>query len=194
MNFLAHLYLSGDDKDLILGNFIADMVKGKQIEKFSPGIVKGIKMHRRIDHFTDTHPIVSKSKKRLRKKYRHYSAVIIDMYYDHFLVNNWNNYSKIELELFLNNAYNILMINYLVLPPKAKKILPFMISSNWLINYGDLDRLKKNFEGLAKRTPFESGIENAVSDLIYYYNEFFEEFCEFFPQLVDFVSDMKKSQ
>ena len=194
MNFLAHLYLSGDDKDLILGNFIADMVKGKQIEKFSPGIIRGIKMHRMIDEFTDSHKIVARSKTRLRSKYRHYSAVIVDMYYDHFLARNWKEYSDVSIDNFLNNAYNVLLRNYLLLPSKAQKILPYMISANWLVNYGDLERLQKNFEGLSRRTPFESGMENAVEDLIKNYNDFLSEFREFFPQLVDYVSRIKIKQ
>ncbi len=194
MNFLAHLYLSGDDKDLILGNFIADMVKGKQIEKFSPGIIRGIKMHRMIDEYTDSHKIVARSKSRLSSKYRHYSAVIVDMYYDHFLARNWKDYSDVSIDNFLNNAYNVLLGNYLLLPLKAQKILPFMISANWLVNYGDLERLQKNFEGLSRRTPFESGMENAVGDLIENYGDFLSEFREFFPQLVDYVSRLKIKQ
>ncbi len=191
---MAHLYLSGDDEDLILGNFIADMVKGRQIERFSPAIVKGIKMHRRIDHYTDDHPVVAQSKNRLRSKYRHYSAVVVDLYYDHFLAKHWDDYSKTSIDSFLNNAYNVLLGNYLLLPYRAQRILPFMIGSNWLVNYADFDRLQKNFEGLARRTPFESGMEFAVKDLVANYNEFSEEFREFFPQLIDFVNRLKRSQ
>ncbi len=191
MNFLAHLYLSGDDEDLILGNFIADMVKGKQIERFSPGIVKGIKMHRRIDKYTDDHPVVSQSKKRLRSKYRHYSAVIVDLYYDHFLAKHWTDYSKTPIESFLSNAFNVLTKHYLLLPVRAQRILPFMINTNWLVNYGDLERLQKNFENLAQRTPYESKMEFAVKDLIANYGEFLKEFRDFFPQLIDFVNRIK---
>ncbi len=193
MNFLAHLYLSGDDEDLILGNFIADMVKGRQIERFSKGIVRGIKMHRKIDEYTDDHPVVLKSKKRLRGRYRHYSAVVVDMYYDHFLSRYWDDYSDTPIEKFLNNAYNVLLRNYLLLPAKAQRLLPFMISANWLVNYSDLKRLKKSFEGLARRTPFDSGMENAVEDLVINYDEYLEEFREFFPQLVEFVDLLKRT-
>ncbi len=194
MNFLAHLYLSGDDEDLILGNFIADMVKGKQIDKFSPGIVKGIQMHRKIDEYTDEHPVVAQSKNRLRSTYRHYSPVVVDMYYDHFLAKNWNDYSLLPIDRFLNNAYNVLLAKYMMLPSRAQRILPFMISSNWLVNYGDLKRLQKNFEGLARRTPFESGMENAVNDLVKDYNDYLKEFRDFFPQLIDFVEKIKIKQ
>ena len=97
MNFLAHLYLSGDNEDLIIGNFIADMVKGRQIENFQEEVVKGIELHRKIDYFTDNHAIVDQSKRRLRNKYRLYSGVIVDMFYDHYLAANWSEYSRIPL-------------------------------------------------------------------------------------------------
>ena len=82
MNFLAHLHLSGNDPNILVGNFIGDFVKGKQVNSFEPGIAKGILLHRAIDYFTDKHEVVAKSKGRLREKYRHYSGVIIDIFYD----------------------------------------------------------------------------------------------------------------
>lgn len=187
MNFLAHLYLSGDDEDLIIGNFIADMVKGRQIENFQNGVVKGIELHRKIDYFTDTHPVVDQSKRRLRNKYRLYSAVIVDMFYDHFLAVNWSDYSRLPLSKFVGHAYGLLLRNYFLLPVRAKNVLPFMIASNWLVNYAHLDKLHSHFQGLARRTPFKSGMENAVEDLKKNYDEFSSEFSTFFPELISYV-------
>lgn len=84
MNFLAHLYLSGNKDHLIIGNFIADMVKGSQINGYSPTVKEGILLHRQIDTFTDAHVVVNRSKDRLRERYRLYAGVVVDMYYDHF--------------------------------------------------------------------------------------------------------------
>ena len=93
MNFLAHLYLSADDPEIQLGNFIGDFVRGRDLStRFSVGIVTGILLHREIDEFTDRHEVVKRSKDRLRPKYRHYAPVIIDMFYDHHLAVNWNAY------------------------------------------------------------------------------------------------------
>lgn len=190
MNFLAHLYLSGDDEDLILGNFIADMVKGRQIENFQEEVVKGIELHRKIDFFTDNHPVVDQSKRRLRNRYRLYSGVIVDMFYDHFLAANWNEYSRLPLGKFVGHAYGLLLKNYFLLPVRAKNVLPFMIASNWLVNYAQLDKLQSHFQGLARRTPFKSGMENAVGDLRKYYAEFSAEFAAFFPELIVYVEKL----
>lgn len=187
MNFLVHIFLSGKNKDIILGNFIADMVKGRQIQKYSPEIVKGIMLHREIDRFTDNHPIVALSKKRLRNKYRHYSGVIVDMYYDHFLAKNWNDYSEEPINRTAGNAYKILLSNVLILPPKVKRILPFMIAENWLVNYANPESLQRNFEGMSKRTAYKSGMENAVQDLLLDYNSYYAEFAKFFPELSDYI-------
>lgn len=188
MNFLAHIYLSNNDDNLVLGNFIADMVKGRQIENFSPEIIRGIQLHRKIDQFTDAHEIFLKSKRRLTSRYRHYSGVLVDMFYDHYLAKNWADYSNDDINDFVKNAYDILLKNYIILPPRAKKILPYMIASNWLVNYADLGSLQKRFAGMAKRTTFESGMENAVYDLRENYDLFLHEFKAFFPQLVDYVN------
>ncbi|MFW5892537.1 MAG: ACP phosphodiesterase [Bacteroidota bacterium] len=186
MNFLAHIYLSWKDENLMLGNFIADMVKGRQIEQFSREVVRGIRLHRKIDEYTDSHPVVSRSKDRIRAKYRHYSGVVVDMYYDHYLAKNWSDYSDEPLDLFVQSAYNVLMKNYVMLPKRAKFILPLMIGSNWLVNYADLKSFKRHMEGMAKRTHFESGMEHAVDDLKQHYNEFRNDFREFFPDLAAF--------
>ena len=187
MNFLAHLYLSGNDEEIIIGNFIADMVKGLQINGYSPGIVKGIRLHRKIDEFTDSHHIVKKSKSRLRGRYRHYSGVVVDMYYDHFLAKNWTDYSGHKLDDYVERAYGILDDNHDILPGRVQYILPFMIEHNWLVNYADPGKLSMNFGGMARRTPFESGMETAVDELLDYYEEFGAEFSSFFPELVRYV-------
>jgi len=187
MNFLAHIYLSGESEDILLGNFIADMVKGKQVENFHQGIVDGFILHRKIDTFTDTHPIIEQSKIRLRNRYRLYAGVVVDMYFDHFLSKYWSDYSKHSLTRFVKQSYNILLKNYFLLPMRAKNVLPYMVAANWLVNYSDLDRLQGHFEGIAQLTIFKSGMENAVEDLVKYYDEFENEFRAFFPELAAYV-------
>ena len=190
MNFLAHLYLSGDDDRLIIGNFIADMVKGKQINGYPAGITKGILLHRDIDMFTDQHPVVRKSKERLRAKYRLYAGVIVDMYYDHFLAKNWSSYSIHSLEDYAQKAYTLLQQHFEMLPPRAQYILPFMVENNWLVNYAEAEKMKRFFGGMSRRTPFPSGMENAVEDLLLHYADFGREFADFFPELKDYVEDL----
>jgi acyl carrier protein phosphodiesterase len=192
MNFLAHFYLSGDNEELIVGNFIADHVKGSNIRKFSEGIQAGILLHREIDTFTDAHPVFLESKKRLTTKYRKYAGVIVDMFYDHFLSANWRLYSNENLESFTNRMYEIIIQRYPVLPEKSQRFIAYMKRFNWLTGYGNLQGLKRALQGMANRTPFESKMEEAVIDLQTSYSLFREEFFAFFPKLIDFTKEKEQ--
>ena len=190
MNFLAHLYLSANDDNLMIGNFIADAVKGKQIEKFSNEIKKGIYLHRDIDKFTDVHPIFKSSCSRLNGKYRKYSCVIVDMFYDHFLAKNWKEYSEENLNSFVSKAYSLLLRNYFILPAKSRRILPFMILQNWLVNYANFNGLQWSFEGMARRTKFNSGMEYVIYDLKKNYKKYEKEFKEFFFEIIKHTHEL----
>ncbi len=184
MNHLAHLYLSQSDPELLVGNYIADHVKGKAQFEFTEGIQKGIQMHRSIDEFTDNHPMVKKSKERLYPKYHKYAAVLVDMFYDHILAINWNSYSPIELKQFTNAAYLSLKGFYAKFPLNAQRMYDHMSTHDWLTNYARMDGMQKAFNGLAGRAKFDSKMEFAVEDLSKDLEEYKMEFEVFFPELV----------
>jgi acyl carrier protein phosphodiesterase len=193
MNYLAHTYLSdlaGDDEDLFLGNFIADHVKGNYINRFNPGIQKGIILHRKIDEFTDKHPEFIQCRDRLVPHYHKYAGVITDMFFDHFLAANWPDYSNESILDFTERHYRILMKNFILLPNKTKRILPFMIRSNWLASYAHLKFLQRSLEGMAMRTPFQSNMEKAVMDLKKDYSFYHDEFIAFFPSVIAYVREI----
>lgn len=184
MNFLAHLYLSGDNTSVMLGNFIGDFVKGKNlIEKVGSEMAKGIELHREIDFFTDQHPIVRESKKRLRPKYRHYSGVIVDVFYDHYLAKNWKDYHHQLLPDYADRVYTLIQKNNALLPERVNMMMPYMIKGNWLVNYATLDGIHRALSGMTRRTPYESKMDESISDLKENYEEFKTEFITFFPEL-----------
>ena len=112
MNFLAHIYLSGSNDNIAIGNFISDSIRGNKYKTFPKEIQKGILLHREIDTFTDAHPIFRQSTKRLHKNYSHYSGVIVDIFYDHYLAKNWSKYSDIPLEEYTIHFYEILQAKF----------------------------------------------------------------------------------
>jgi acyl carrier protein phosphodiesterase len=191
MNFLAHIYLSGDNHQLMIGNFIADYVKGKKKDDYPEGIKKGIELHRSIDDYTDHHEVTSRSKNLLRSKYGKYSGVIVDLYYDHFLAANFSLYSKVPLEDFTEHTYSVLKNNFEVLPNEVQYFLPFMIERNWLLNYGSIEGIGRTMAGLGKRVSFENKMDEAVNELREHYAAFGKDFKEFFPQLIVFVESKK---
>lgn len=165
MNFLAHIYLSGDDEGVIIGNFIADGIKGKQYQKYPPSVAKGILLHRNIDTFTDSHPTVHKSTARLHKKYGHYSGVIVDILYDHFLAKNWHIYSDVPLSSFVQSFYDLLHKNIDILPERIKHMMPYMITDNWLYNYATINGIGKILAQMNRRTKGVAKMDQAVMEL-----------------------------
>ena len=188
MNFLSHLYLSGDSEGLILGNFIADGVKGSNFGHFEKEVQRGILLHRKIDTFTDTHPIVELSKERLRSAYKKYAGVIVDIYYDHFLAKNWREYSAVELTDFTSNIYKLVQLNHAILPEKSAHFARYMIEYDILSEYSNLTGVQQVFNGMARRTTFLSNMEHAVKDLKEHYPLFEEEFRRFFPELQQYIA------
>jgi acyl carrier protein phosphodiesterase len=184
MNFLAHIYLSGDDDGVIIGNFIADGIKGSKYKNFPHSIQKGILLHRGIDTFTDKHPIVRLSTARLHNKYSHYSGVIVDIIYDHFLAKNWSRYHPQPLSEFVDDFYELLQNNYEILPANIQYLLPIMISDNWLLSYSTVEGISTILSKMNKRTDKKSKMNLAVMELENHYVEFEEEFTDFFEELI----------
>ncbi|RLD26339.1 MAG: DUF479 domain-containing protein [Bacteroidetes bacterium] len=186
MNFLAHIYLSGDDEGITIGNFIADGIKGKRYRNYPEQIQKGILLHRAIDSYTDSHPIVRQSTKRLHENYSHYSGVIVDILYDHFLAKNWKDYHNIPLKEYVDEFYEMLRNNYEILPTRIKRLMPYMISDNWLLNYATIPGISKILNQMNVRTKGISKMNFAVLELEEFYTEFEEEFTSFFAELIDY--------
>lgn len=186
MNFLAHSHLSGNNEDIIFGNFIADSVKGSSFRKFRRDIAIGIKLHREIDTFTDSHVIPKNSRDIVREHFGKFSGVVVDIYYDHFLARSWEDYSEIELSAFSSSVYKILANRFLLLPPRVKRLLPFLIGQNWLSGYANINDLSRVFRGMDRRTNHISGMNNAIFALEENYSVLFSDFVEFYKQLEEF--------
>jgi acyl carrier protein phosphodiesterase len=183
MNFLAHIYLSGDNDLLKIGNFMADGIRGNDYLNFPEEIKKGIILHRHIDTFTDAHPVYRKSKHRLHEKYGHYSGVIMDILYDHFLAKNWSRYSDEKLVHFAEKFYQSLQNNYEVLTEKTKKMLPYMIARNWLVSYATIAGIEMILFQMDYRTKHRAHMQEAVKELQDFYLDFEAEFTIFFEEL-----------
>jgi len=186
MNFLAHIYLSGNNDKVTIGNFIADGIKGRNYKKFPKDIQIGILLHRQIDTFTDTHKTVKKSTKRLHEKYSHYSGVIVDILYDHFLAKNWDRYSNIPLANYVDNFYDSLKDNFEILPQRVQHMMPYMIADNWLLSYASIEGISKVLDGMNRRTKNRAQMNLAINELQEFYDEFEYEFTLFFDELILF--------
>jgi acyl carrier protein phosphodiesterase len=184
MNFLAHIYLSGEDDFVKIGNFMADSIRGSQYLDYPNSLQKGILLHRHIDSFTDSHPIYRKSKHRLHEKYGHYSGVIMDIAYDHFLAKNWSKYSNEKLEDYAADFYKLMQDNYEILTERTKGMLPYMIGRNWLVSYATIAGLEMILFQMDYRTKHRAHMQEAIVEIQDFYIEFESEFFQFFEELV----------
>lgn len=192
MNFLAHLYLSdcANNPRITVGNFMADFVKGKQYEQYDEFIVKGIKIHREIDSFTDSHPVVTKAKAQLHNEYGKFSGIIIDMFYDHFLALHWKEYSEIDLETFAATCYSIIRQHQEIVPPDVLKMLYYMERNNWLVSYSTIAGIEKAMKGLSRRVKFENKMHESTQALEKNFDFFEQGFRSFFPEIEEHIRKM----
>ncbi|PZX51079.1 acyl carrier protein phosphodiesterase [Algoriphagus ratkowskyi] len=189
MNYLAHAYLSFGQDEVLVGNFIGDFVKGKMMNTFPEEVQHGIKLHREIDKFTDTHPLVRAGQSYLRPKYRLYSTVITDIYFDYFLAKNWGRYSDIPLEEFIQNTFSTLKHNRQLFPERFLNMFQWMVQENWLIQYREIEGIHKTLSGMSRRTRFPSKMEMAHLDLMEKEQEFQVIFFAFFADLETFARE-----
>lgn len=190
MNYLAHLFLSRNSEKLMVGNFIADAIKGKKYLMYDSIVAKGIVMHREIDSFTDSHAIISHSKSFFRKRYGLYSSVLIDLFYDHFLAISWKEYSSVPLAVFSLNTYRVLNSHSGIMPSAYHRILFYMERENWLLNYSHIEGTQKSLTGISRRIKNNPGIENSIQELKDNYLTLLNDFKSYFPELIHHLSDL----
>ena len=187
MNYLAHLYLSGESDEIKLGNFIGDFVKGNKYQHYPEMVAYGIQLHRSIDSFTDNHPDVKECIQLLKPGYGRFSGVVIDIFFDHFLATNWKDYSTVTLRQFAKQAHSIFLSNFLMLPLRVKQFLPFLIQHRRLESYAKKENLFHVLEIMSNRTSLPSNSEWAMTMLHQEYDEFERLFRSFFLDITDYV-------
>ncbi len=193
MNFLAHLFLSGEDTDLLLGNFMGDFVNNKKVLDLPEGMRHGVRLHREIDSFTDRHVQVLQGKKRLYGRHGKYAPVLIDIFYDYFLANNWEQYSLEPFGKYVARTYDLLYEHQAEFPSRLQKLLPNMIADDWLSGYAHYRGLETTFYYLRRRVSKPDLLDGAVDSLQLSEDQFDLEFNIFFPDLQAHVQAVKEA-
>lgn len=194
MNYLAHQFLSGKNKEIRVGNFLGDFMKGKELEEFPQTIQAGIELHRLIDAFTDTHEVVHRSKKLLHPKQGKYSSVLLDVYYDYFLAKNWENFSEQPLEEFATSVYDDFWELREFFPEKVVSFLPNMRENDWFSNYRSYWGINKALQSIARRTKYSNTIKDSLLHLQELEKELEADFLIFMPELKQKCDDFLKEK
>lgn len=194
MNYLAHLFLAGAEPQAIIGSLLGDFTKGPIPTDWPPALQAAVALHRRIDSFTDRHPVVRLSRQRFQSRFRRYAGILIDLYYDHFLACEWPRYSTVPLEQFRHSVYTLLHDAHPTFPPAMQRSVAYMLRYDLLLSYRDVDGIARALRGIETRLKRPSALGEAVTDLRDHYSAFSSDFGHFFPQLIDFVGTQRHNR
>jgi len=187
MNYLAHIYLSGESDEIKVGNFIGDFVKGNKYLQYPEKVALGIRMHRSIDSFTDQHPDVKEFVRLLKPGYGRYACIVADVFLDHFLASNWHDYSVYTLRQFSKHAHAVFLSNFGLLPFRVKQFLPFLIQHKRFESYARRENMFHVLEIMSRRTSLPANSDWAIQMLHQEYDQFELLFRSFIPEITQYV-------
>ena len=190
MNYLAHAFLSRASPELLIGGLLGDFVKGALGERYTPAVRAGILLHRAIDRYTDAHPTVRASCALISPVRRRFAAILVDVFYDHFLARHWQRYADLPLEEFTQQVYATLLPHTPDYPERLQRILPRMAADDWLASYAEIESVDAALHGIARRFqryPRAVVLNDGVQELLLNYAALEQQFLEFFPELLGFV-------
>ncbi|WP_314242450.1 ACP phosphodiesterase [Empedobacter tilapiae] len=183
MNFVAHQYLSFENKSLQIGNLLGETVKGKQYLNYDDDIQKGILLHRSIDTFTDSHEIAKQSSSYFHETQHKFAPIIIDVIYDYFLIKHWNNFSETPFEKFKSDCYQLFENEYDSFQKKPQEIIFYLIKYDWFENYSTIEGVQKTLKGIGSRTKFQNNLHQIIPEFERNFSKLENDFLSFFPLL-----------
>ncbi|MCS6884977.1 MAG: ACP phosphodiesterase [Acidobacteriota bacterium] len=186
MNYLAHIYLSEPTPEGRLGGFLGDFIKGSLDKIQEPALRRSIALHRKIDSYTDSHPIVVATKQLFPKSNRKYAGIALDIFYDYFLTKHFEHFSALPLQAFADNFYNILNSRQDILPETIKPLSRKLIENNFLCKYGTLEDVYSALVRLSARTKYGISFEPTIEVLVIHHEKLQQSFHELLPQLIEF--------
>jgi acyl carrier protein phosphodiesterase len=175
----------------MVGNLLGDFVRKGGEGVFSGTMQRGILLHRKIDGFTDRHPVFRRSRRRIRPELRRFGGIAVDLFYDHFLAQEFSRYHDIPLEQFAEQFYRLLEHYEPQLPPKLQQIMPSMIERNWLVSYREVDAIERALSRISLRLSRPNALGDTAKDFRLCYDDFSSDFEEFFPDLLTFTREQQ---
>ncbi|WP_416306637.1 ACP phosphodiesterase [Neptunicella sp. SCSIO 80796] len=187
MNYLAHLFLAQPNPDSHTGNLLGDFCRGIDTTVFSDRILAGLRNHRMVDKYTDTHPVIRQAKQQFRHSQRRFAGIALDVLFDHYLIVHWSEYSQTDFDQFCQQAYAKLAQRLAIMPPRMQQVIGSMVEHQWLSQYQSLDGVARALDAIAKRIRFTNQFAGSIKDIEQNYIEFEQCFNQFFPTLIQHV-------
>ncbi|MBF7730420.1 acyl carrier protein phosphodiesterase [Pseudomonas sp. N040] len=191
MNYLAHLHLGGAQPAQLLGSLYGDFVKGWLSGQWPADIEAAIRLHRQIDAYTDSHPLLAASRARFPQARRRYAGILLDLFFDHCLACHWQDYADEPLAHFSRRVYRVLL-DEPQLPGHLALIAPRMAAQDWLGSYREFATLEQVLAGMQRRLSRPAGLDGALVELEQLYEPLLADFREFYPQLQEFAARQRQ--
>jgi acyl carrier protein phosphodiesterase len=188
MNILFHLYLSGDDPELLVGNFMGDFVKGPLDDTYPHRVRQGLLLHRKIDAFAQRNANFQCSRLRLPPHYGLYRGVLVDLFYDHFLAKEWSSWSGVAFADYIAWAQKIVETHRTILPPRLQE-LALPIFNEILPSYQKIAGTELALRRMSKRVRRANPLAAGGEELTRHYEELQSDFAKFTPEVRQFVAD-----
>ncbi|NDV80595.1 ACP phosphodiesterase [Bacteroides sp. 51] len=198
MNYLAHIFLSGSNRKMQVGNFVGDAVKGSSYKDYPQDMCKGILLHRAIDDYTDRHPLVREAVQTLKPEFGRYSAVLLDIYFDYLLASRFESFAGVSLKKYTRRFYTSLIISYRYLPVRFKRFIWYFILDDRLGKYATPDGIREALDIMVEYRHIDISVDKAIRYMEEHTEELFTVFHPFFIELQDYcrnyiVNDMNHS-
>jgi acyl carrier protein phosphodiesterase len=193
LNFLAHLYLAEPTPMGLLGSLMGDFVKGPMVGTYPPALVQALRLHRRVDAFTDAHPVVRASRSRVSPQHRRVAGVLTDMFFDHFLARHWSDYAGEPIDAFTHRVYALLDAHHALLPERLQRIAPYMARGDWLGSYAKVPAVEAAIDRMGTRLKRGNVLLGGGAELRGQYAAFELDFRTFFPELIAFAREQRQA-
>ncbi len=192
MNFLAHLYLSPAGEDAMLGSLLGDFVKGPLGNsgvnaRYGPVATRAMALHRKIDSYTDSHPVVAATRGRITRPRRRFAGIMVDIFYDHFLARYWDEFHSVPLASFSADFYAVLSRRHAELPERLQRVAKSMIEFDWLGSYAKMESVDTALNRLSQRLRRGDALIGSADELVQNYAEMESDFRRFLPDVIAFA-------
>lgn len=194
MNYLAHALLAGEDDSLILGSLLGDFVRGPVSNALPSRVADGVRLHRAVDVYTDSHPAICAAKAMFNRPLRRYAAILLDVWFDHVLANDFARWSKAPLTAFSMHINDVLIANAVRLPPALRHFADYMAAYGLPAAYADPVQIERTLRGISARLRYENPIAAAMPELVRRATALREAFEAFFPQLTAHAAQWRRAR
>jgi len=191
VNFLAHVFLANSDPDSIVGQLCGDFIRGSDLDHFPAAVVRGIKVHRAVDSFTDKHPVNLQARQLFSAPHRRYAGIITDVAYDHYLALDWRNYSDIPLQEYSTLVDQSLSSRFAVLPESLQRFAPYLQSEKILQNNIHRAHIELTLERISLRRKSMAPLATAAPSLWLNNDQLKYHFDRFFPELIEYTKGVQ---